>query len=152
MLRINTKDGNTFKLDLENENQAKRLVSLLADEEFQKSITGITVMRRYKRRHRCPNHGCKRPTKLVCPTCGEVDDSGNFEYMGNQFAITRPETFDRVSFAAENSIIPGGSVIGGERLICFAGDVQLMIMAYSNQPTARVTLQKVGKRRFSPTS
>ena len=150
MLRINTKNGETFKLDLGDERQAAELIKMLADSEFQRSISAITVMKRYTRRHRCPNQGCKRLAKLVCPKCGEIHDDGEFSYMGNQFAIVKPDSFDKVCFEAENSMINDGEDIGGEKLVLYAGDVQLTIMAYTQQPTARVTLRKIGKRRFNP--
>jgi hypothetical protein len=151
MIRINISNGKTFRLDLNDEEQAKKLVELLGEHSFQESITGITVMRRYARRHRCSNQGCKRMAKLVCPVCGEIGDGGYFNYTGNQYTLVRPNSFDRVSFAVENSVVNGGKgVNGGEKLICNAGDVQLQIMAYAHQPSARVTLRKIGKQRYNP--
>jgi hypothetical protein len=151
VIRINTSDGSTFKLDLKDEKQAKRLIELLGDYEFQKHITAITAMRQYSRRHRCPTRGCKRLTKMVCPVCGEVDDGGSFSYTGNQYTLVRPNTFERVSFSIEDSPTDvDKNVNGGEKLICNAGSTQLTIMVYSNQPSARVTLRKIGEQRYNP--
>lgn len=151
MIRINTSNGNTFRLDLADEDQARKLVKLLGDYDFQRTITGITVMRRYTRRHRCNNQGCKRVAKLVCPVCGEIEDGGRFSYTGNQYTLVRPSSFDRISFAVENSVSNGDNgVNGGEKLICSAGGVQLQIMAYAHQPSARVSLREIGKQRYNP--
>jgi hypothetical protein len=150
MLRINTKDGKTFKLDMDDEKQAAELVKLLSGEKMQQNITAVAVMKKYTRRHRCSNPNCKRTARLVCPHCGEIEDNGEFSYMGNQLAVIKPDTFDKVCFEAERSMIGDGKTVGGEKLVCFAGDVQLTVMAYAQQPTARVTLRRIGKRRFNP--
>lgn len=150
MLRINTKDGKTFKIDLNDKEQYEKLSELLSDNEFQKNITAITLMKRYSRKHKCTNRGCNKMAKLVCPDCGEVYDKGEFTYMGNQFALIKPDSFDKVCFEAENSMINDGENVGGEKLVCYAGDIQLTIMSYSQQPTARVTMRKIGKRRYNP--
>jgi len=151
VFRINTANGDTFKLDVNDEEQAKRLLTLLKSHKFQQDISGITVLRRYTRRHRCPNPECKRPAKLVCPKCGEIDDGGVFSYMGVQYTLARPDTFDKVSFSAEGLERDDAvNMKGGERLVCFAGDVQLTIMAHAQQPAARVTLRRIGKQRYNP--
>jgi len=151
MIRINTSDGKTFRLDLGNEEQARELVGMMSNYDFQKSVTGITVMRRYTRRHRCPTQGCKRVATLVCPVCGEIEDNGRFSYTGNQYTLVRPHSFDRISFAIENSVSNGeNGVNGGEKLVCSAGNVQLQIMAYAHQPSARVTLREIGEQRYNP--
>ena len=151
MFRFNTSDGDTFKLDTQDEEQAKRLLRLLKDHSFQQKVTGITVLKRYTRRHRCPDPRCKRPAKLVCPTCGEIDDGGVFTYTGVQYTLLRPEGFDKVSFSAESlDKEDDTSMKGGERLVCFAGDVQVTIMAHAQQPSTRITLRRIGKQRYNP--
>jgi hypothetical protein len=151
VFRINTADGDTIRLDPHDEEQAQRLLSLMKDHKFQEKISGITVLRRYTRRHRCPNSGCKRHAKLVCPKCGEIDDGYKFTYTGLQYTLARPDTFDKVSFTAEGLERDDSvNMKGGERLVCFAGDVQLTVMAHAQQPAARVTLRRIGKQRYNP--
>lgn len=151
VIRINTSDGKTFNLDLSDEKQAKHLMKLLGSYDFQKSISGITALRRYTRRHRCPNQGCKRVATLNCPACGEINDNGRFNYTGNQYTLARPNTFDKISFAVENSVNNVGSdANGGEKIICNAGSVQLQIMAYAHQPSARLILREIGEQRYNP--
>ncbi len=151
MIRINTSDGQTFKIDLDDEKQAKTLIKLLSDYDFQKNITAITGMKHYSRRYRCPNRGCKRPTKMACPVCGEIEDGGSFFYTGNQYTLIRPNKFDKISFYIEKSrenVDIGVDV--GERLICNAGSIQFTLMTYSNQPSTRITLREIGEQRYNP--
>jgi hypothetical protein len=147
VVKININDGNTFKLDLSNEDQAKELIQLLGDYDFQQKITAITAFKQYTRRHRCPNKGCKQLVKLVCPDCGVVNDGGNFVYTGNQYTLIRPNA-NRVSFSVENT--PFDAKGGTEKLICNAGEMQLSITTYAQQPAARVMLLKIGEQRYNP--
>jgi hypothetical protein len=45
---------------------------------------------------------------------------------------------------------PSGRVKGGEKVLLYADDVRLSVMAHAEQPAVRVSLSKVGKRRFDP--
>lgn len=150
MIKINTSSGETFKLDLNNEEQAKKLVSLLRDYKFQNEITGITVLRKYKRRHRCNNPNCKRISKAICPRCGEIDDGGNFNYT-DQYTLVRPSSFGKINFTIEESKTNATKNQNvGEKIICNAGDIQLSIMAYSQQPATRISIQRIGNQRYNP--
>lgn len=151
MIRINIKNGETFKLDLNDEAQAKRLLSLLQNWDFQEQITAITTLRQYSRKHRCPNRGCRNLVTTVCPSCGVIQDNGSFKYTGNQYTLTRPQAFNNVNFGVE--LIPSNTddaTRGIEKLICNAGGVQLMISTYGNQPSTRVTLREIGEQRYNP--
>jgi hypothetical protein len=69
--------------------------------------------------------------------------------MGVQFSIARPQDFGIVSLAAEH-VESSGRVKGGEKVLLYADDVRLSVMAHAEQPAVRVVLSKVGKRRFDP--
>ena len=66
-----------------------------------------------------------------------------------QFSISRPQDFRAVSFDAEH-VEPSGRVRGGDKLVLYADDVRVSIMAHADQPAVRVVLAKVGRRRYNP--
>lgn len=70
---------------------------------------------------------------------------------GVQYSLPKPLGFDRVSYLPE--IVdpdPDRKVKGGERITCFAGDIRAIIMVHREQRAARVSLRRIGKRRFDP--
>lgn len=151
MFKINTDTGETFRLDTHNESEAKKLLQLLGDRKFQQTITGLTVLRQYSKRYRCPNPKCRKPAKLICPSCGEVTDNGRVTYTGVHYTLLRPEDFDNISFHAETiEPDPEQGLKGGDKIVCFMGDVQLTIMAHASQPASRIALRKIGKQRYNP--
>lgn len=139
MIKINTTYGDTYKFDLENSEQAKKLIELLDDEEFQSIITGITLLQNYKRKHRCTNRNCKCVSKLVCPRCGEIKNDNVFNYI-NQYSLKRPNC-KKVNFqiTKENKIV-NGIRNGRVRLLCSTEDIQLSITTYHPQPASRIIL------------
>ena len=138
MIRINTKYGNTYKFDLDDSDQAHKLVKLLEDKNFQNIITGITLLRNYKRRYRCANDKCKRVSKMVCPKCGELDDD-YFRYTSH-CTLIRP-CLEDVKFEIEKAHkIDDEGVIIGEKLLCKAGEMNLSVTQYKRQPASRIIL------------
>lgn len=132
MLKIHTSDGRTQAVDLTDAAQAREWLGRLAREGGQGSITGVTLTEKHAASGRCPACGvrCSHP-------------------LGVQFSISRPQDFRLVSLAAER-VEPSGHAKGGERVMLYADDVRLTVMAHSEQPAVRVVLAKVGKRRFDP--
>lgn len=136
MIKINTKHGDTYKFDLDDEEQAVRLLKLMNDVGFQRIITGITLSQRYRRKYRC--NKCKSVSKLVCPNCGESEDNGRFNYI-SQCTLTRPQS-EYVNFAIDCTDKIVNKKTNGERLICNAGNTQIIITAYKRQPSSRIIL------------
>lgn len=138
MIRINTKYGNTYKFDLDDSDQARKLIGLLEDQNFQNIITGITLLRTYKRRHRCSNDKCKRTSKMICPKCGELDDD-YFRYTSH-CTLIRPH-LEGVEFGIEKAHkIDDEEVIIGEKLLCKARGINLSVTQYKRQPASRIIL------------
>ena len=138
MIRINTKYGDSFNFDLDDSDQAAKIIRLLEDKQFQKIITGITLLHNYKRKYRCVNEKCKRMSKLICPKCGELED-GYFNYTSH-CTLIRPHT-DDVKFNVEKaSKIDDNKIIIGEKLFCKAGETNISITQYKRQPASRIIL------------
>lgn len=64
----------------------------------------------------------------------------------HQCAVTRPDGFRDVFFEFED--VAAGR--GGERLVVQADDVRLLVMAHRERPCVRISLLKVGRRRYNP--
>lgn len=133
MLKIHTSDGQTHRLDLTDEAQAREWLPLLARQDFQATLKGITLVERH-------------PCRGKCPQCGTTMSGRD---MGVQYSVSRPDDFRSVFFQVE-AVEPNGRVKGGERVTVFADDVRLVLMAHASQPATRVTVTRMGKRRFNP--
>lgn len=134
MLRIHTKDGRTRSLDLSDADEAREWLRLSGDPNFQSSVSGLTVASGHR-------------SVSECPACGECSDG----QLTIQYSVSRPQDFRRIEVSAEDVPRRDG-VNGGERIVVFADDVRLTLMAHGANPAARVVLSKVGHRRFDPKS
>lgn len=132
MLRVHTADGRTTTVDLSDERQAADWIRRLARADVARSVTGLTLVE---------THGASGR----CPACAERHQLP----LGLQFSISRPEDFRNVSFDAEH-VAPSGRVRGGDRLLVYADDIRLSVMAHAETPAVRVVVSKPGKRRFDP--
>lgn len=132
MLRVHTADGRTTTVDLSDERQAADWVRRLARADVARSVTGLTLVETHA-------------TSGKCPACAERHQLP----LGLQFSISRPEDFRAVSFDAER-VEASGRVRGGDRLLVYADDIRLSVMAHAETPAVRVIVSKVGKRRFDP--
>lgn len=69
-------------------------------------------------------------------------------------ALTKPKRFRNVSYHVEEVKFKKGDIekVVGERIVCQADDIQLVILVYyNNRPKmTRIELKKIGKRRFAP--
>lgn len=131
MLKIHTSDGQTHRLDLTSDEDARFWLPKLSRHDFQETIKGISVVERH-------NVG-------KCRQCGMSPDRD----IGVQYSITRPELFRKIFFNVEN-IEQNGKIKGGEKVIVFIDDIRLILMAHYSQPAARVTITKVGNQKFNP--
>lgn len=132
MLKIHTSDGQTHRVDLADEDQAREWLPRLARADFQATVNGVSLVERH-------------PVSGRCQHCGK--SSGRD--MGVQYSVSRPDDFRSIFFQVE-AVEPNGRVKGGERVIVFADDVCLTLMAHASQPATRVTIKRTGKRRFNP--
>jgi len=69
------------------------------------------------------------------------------------FSLAKPRGFRDLSMSAA-AIPPEGKNKGGERLTCFADEVQLVLLVHrelqGEQQAVRLSLSKPGRRRFDP--
>lgn len=122
MFNFHLKNGKTVRLDLEN--GAPELLTELSRPEFQDQITAVSVVQR---------HGAR----------GGGD-------VGVQYSLPRPEGFEGRAWFTVELVAAEGKVRGGERIVLFVGDVRVTLMAHRGQPAARITIARVGKRKFNP--
>lgn len=132
MLKIHTTSGDTIRIDLADEEQAREWLAKLERDSFQAEISGVSVVEHHEVRARCSECGAK-------PT-GQI---------GVQYSVSRPQGLNSVHYEVER-IEGDGKVKGGERVTLYAGDVRLVLMAHQSQPSARIILNKLGRRRFAP--
>lgn len=132
MLRIHTADGKTLAVDLADERQAREWLPRLARADYQRSISGVTLVEEHSARASCPECGAR---------CAGL--------LGVQYSVTRPQDFRQIAVDAE-LVEQSGRIRGGERLTVFADDVRMTIMAHAGQPSVRVLLSKFGRRKFNP--
>lgn len=135
MFKVHTKNGETFKLDLSDENQAKEWIEKFKDKDFQSIITGITVVKRCGGKLRCK---CKN-------SCSQEHTCNT----GVQFSVSRPNGIKDVFYQIEK-INPSENNNGGERITCFVENMSLTMMSHNNQPASRIILSKLGKRGYNP--
>lgn len=132
MLKIHTADGQTVRIDLSDEAQARELLSKLDSDRYQRTITGASLVETHEAKGRCRACG----EKVTCQ-------------IGVQYSVSRPQAFRRVEYEVEH-MPETERVKGGERIVLFADDMCLTLTAHRSQPSARVTLVTVGKRRYKP--
>jgi len=131
VLKIHTCDGQTLRVDLADEEQARLWLDRLAREDFQATINGVSLVERH--------------SVGKCQECGRRSSRD----IGVQYSVTRPDDFKKVFFNIEY-IRPNGKIKGGERVTVFSDDIRLVMMAHKSQPAARVTVSKIGKQKFNP--
>lgn len=130
-MKIHTADGQTHSIDLGDGEGARVWLRQFARADFQRSITGISLLARHAAHGKC--RGCG--SRVVLP-------------FGVQYAVARPEDCRAVNFRVEG-VDAGG---GGERLILFADELRLTVMAHAGRASARVAISKPGLQRFDPFS
>lgn len=124
MIKIHTDDGLTHTVDLSKPEEVDEWERKLSRFGFQSRITGVTLVE---------NYDVKRTP------------------VGVQFSVPRPRDSGRVHYAIER-VEPSGKIKGGERLVMFVDSMKLVLMAHNSQPSARITLSKVGKFVSKPSS
>ncbi len=147
MIKINTCDGRTELLDLGNEQQAKEWLKILKRLDFQKKITGVSVVQRCNGHFKCSR--CNR-SQLVCSNCGQPAHKTVCN-TGVQYSLSKPIGFDKAIYHIEQ-IKPDEKTKtrGGEKVTCLVGDIKATLMIHACQPAAKISLVKVGKQRFDP--
>jgi len=148
MFKIHTKDGKTVSIDFENERQAAEWAKRLRDPAFQKTITGISIVKTCGGKFRCDR--CRKATQLDCSHCGHPTKESSCS-TGVQFSLSRPVGFDRCFYVIEK-IDPNvnAKMRGGQKITCFVDDIRIVVMAHAGQPASRVSLTKIGKQRYNP--
>jgi hypothetical protein len=132
LIKIHTSDGQTHRIDFTDQAEADAWIERLKSQRFQSSITGISIVGQNETRARCTECGAK--------AAGQI---------GVQYSVTRPQDFRVIEYEID-TVAESGSVKGGWRLVLYADDVRLVLMVHRSQPSARITISKVGKRRFRP--
>ena len=132
MLKIHTIDGDTIRVDLSDEQQAREWLPRLERSDFQAKITGVSLVE---------NH-------VVSSRCSRCNEEVA-KRIGVQYSVSRPRSCRSIIYEIER-IPPSGAVKGGEKIDLFVDDIRLTLVAHAAQPSARVTVNHVGKRRHSP--
>ena len=148
MFKIHTKSGDTMNFDLSDASQVEEWIDKLKRADFQSIITGLSTVQQAHGRARCAN--CRQPTRMVCQRCGEVHSNMVLK-TGVQYSVSRPLGFRSVLYEAR--YIPANKenrMHGGEKVLCTVDDVQLGLMVHPRQPACRITLSRIGKRRYNP--
>lgn len=149
MLKIHTSDGMTSHIDLSDEQQARDWLKRLRDQDFQRAITGATIIQKTHGRFKCPK--CTSTGRFQCPKCGRLDNEYNGQSV--QYSLARPEGFQQIFYLAEG-IEPDeqARIKGGEKITCFVDDIRVTVMVHRSQPSVRIALLKTGKQRYNPYS
>ena len=132
MIRFHLSDGQTVAVDLSDASEAEAWLRRLQTTKGQAEVSGVTVVESH-------------PVRALCPGCGSKHQAP----FSGQLSTTRPVGFRNVQLVAED-VEPEGRAKGGQRVTYYCDDVRLVVMAHAEQPAARVTLAKVGVRRFDP--
>lgn len=148
MFKIHTSDGQTVRIDLNDEKTAKQWFPKLSDPKFQSTITGITIIQRCNVKAKCDH--CGKVAEVHCANCGCTNEDIGCK-AGVQYSLSKPSVFGNVEYklqilAANESI----GLRGGEKIVCSFGDMQMVVMAHANQPAIRISLNKIGKQRYNP--
>lgn len=130
MLKIHTRDGQTLRVDLADEEQACLWLERLAREDFQATINGVSLVERH--------------SVGKCQECGRRSSRD----IGVQYSVTRPDDFKKVFFNIEY-LQPNGKIKGGERVTVFSDEVRLVLMAHKSQPAARITVTREQRNDYS---
>ena len=127
MFKIHTKDGLTTRIDLSNPEQLRAWNEKIKEIEFQKTITGISIVQTCGGKLKC-NHCANHKTQ--CST-------------GIQYSVSKPDGFSKISFIPEH-LTPNASSKskGGAKITCIVDDIELVLMVHAKQPAARITLNK----------
>lgn len=146
MFKLHTKDGLTKRLDLSDEQNEKDLSDLISDSDFQKKITGVSIVQNCSGHFKCPV--CKKTTELTCSVCGQPSQTISCN-TGIQYSLSKPVGFENAFYNIER-IEANGKVKGGERVTVFVGDLRITLMVHASQLAAKISLAKVGKQRYNP--
>jgi len=128
VLKIHTRDGRTVRVDLRDEIQAKRLMRQLDQEEFQATISGITVVETHS-------------VKIRCKNCEEKVTRD----IGVQATLSRPAMSD-IRF--EPYLIDRSG--GGTGVDMFVSDYRVTLTTHERHRASSVGMQRVGRRLFAP--
>jgi hypothetical protein len=145
MLKIHTADGKTTRIDLRDGEQAKWFLGQLKRSEFQRTVTGVSVVQDATSKARCPSCNCAN--ELSCGKCGKRHAEIRTT-TGVQYSLTRPEDVEPVFYQVEQVEVEGSR--GGARVTCFAGEARIVMMVHRGQPSVRVTLSNPGRQRYNP--
>jgi hypothetical protein len=148
VFKIHTKDGETIRVDLQDEDQARELLQRLKSNQFQEQITGIAILQKCTGRFKCPT--CKRSKKLVCAHCGRREPLALCD-KNVQYTLSRPEGFDQFYYHVEDmerDDLEG--LKGAEKITCFVDDVRITMVVHREQPSTRIALLKTGRQRYNP--
>lgn len=132
MIKIHTSDGQTIPIDLNDEDQAREWIDRMGSRPFQESIRGVSLVLNHAVSAKCMV--CRHPISRS---------------IGVQYSISRPQAFRSVQYEIEN-VPEDGAVKGGERIVVYADEARISLMAHKSQPSARVIITKPGKRRYRP--
>lgn len=89
--------------------------------------------------------------KMKSPAFTEKITGISIMDRGVMYSFTKPQGFRRVGFEIEKVETDlEKRVKGGERLVCYADDVRITLMVHAGQRAVRVSMTKIGKRRFDP--
>ena len=70
---------------------------------------------------------------------------------GVQYSLPKPQGFGQIFLCAEFvEPDPDKKLKGGEKLVCVADDVRIVLMVHKAQKAVRVAVIKTGKQRFNP--
>ena len=149
MFKIHTSNGDTHRVDFDDEEQSATWSERLKHSDFQKIITGVSIVQECVARMRCPS--CKRG-HLICKECGHELTNCHTK-TGVQYSLSKPDGFGPAFYLVE-CVTPDedAKIRGGERISCFVGDSRLSMMVHRGQPSVRVTLLKTGRQRYNPFS
>lgn len=146
MFKVQSKDGSTVHVDLNDESQARDILRRLRDPSQQAELTALTIAQPSRGRPRCPE--CSASGRFLCPKCGQVE--GEVHAQQIQYTLARPEGFHHVFMWPEAIEPDGGKVKGGECITCFVDDIRVQLMVHRSQPSIRVSLLKTGRQRYNP--
>lgn len=149
MFKIHTNDGITSRIDLSDADQAREWLERLGKSSFQKTITGMSVLRKCNGVFRCSSCN-KKFRHITCPACGRQENEAHCR-TGVQYSLSKPIDF-RDQFYYPERIEPNheAHIRGGERIVCFVDGVRIVMMAHANQSAVRFSLAKVGKQMYNP--
>jgi hypothetical protein len=122
VISLHLEDGQTISFDLLNDG-AREWLEKLARPEFQAKLTAVTI-------------NMKHPSKG-----GEG---------GVQYSVAKPKGFDDAQWFHVERVEPSGKIRGGEKIDLFIGGLKITLMCHASQPAARISIAKIGRRKFNP--